>query len=651
MSFDLDGEQRKAVLETRRPVLVLAGAGSGKTRLITAKIVHLVERCALPPQRVLALTFTRKAAREMAERLRAVLGERAQAVRVCTFHAFGLALLSEMPECFGLRRGFSLLDPDDAKRLLGEVAEAQGAALNALAEAVGRQRQLAISPEEIMAACNDERAYEVARAHRRYAERLRLLNAVDFDDLILRPLAVCRSDNAMKSRLQQRFGHILVDEWQDTNLAQYRLFCELVGDGKAFTVVGDDDQSIYAWRGAHPDNLRLLTEDFPALQVIKLERNYRSTAAILQVANALISHNRHLFAKRLQSATAGGEPPTLWNCRTPEEEAERVALDVLCRIEREGRRPSDFAVLYRSNHQARVLEEALRSQRIPYRLSGGMSFFEYREIRDLVAYLRLVCNPRDDVAFLRAVACPRRAVGAGTIEKIAELGAEEGLFAGAKRLLAQRSEPRLRGLAEFVASVERWHESAHSSALAGLARMILSESGMLEAFASDQHRERAQRRRQRVEQFVAFLERRGLIGEAGLGEVALMAREDDNESANAVLLATIHAAKGLEFPVVYVVGLEDGILPHDQALAEGQVEEERRLLYVAITRAREQLILSRAEMRQAGSAWRRSPPSRFLAEIPQALVREGSASPEAAAAEVAWHRERIRRLLAADWTC
>lgn len=229
MSFDLDGEQRKAVLETRRPVLVLAGAGSGKTRLITAKIVHLVERCALPPQRVLALTFTRKAAREMAERLRAVLGERAQAVRVCTFMPSVWRCSVKCRSALDCAAAFSLLDPDDAKRLLGEVAEAQGAALNALAEAVGRQRQLAVSPEEIIAACNDERVYEVARAHRRYAERLRLLNAVDFDDLILRPLAVCRSDNAMKSRLQQRFGHILVDEWQDTNLAQYRLFCELVG--------------------------------------------------------------------------------------------------------------------------------------------------------------------------------------------------------------------------------------------------------------------------------------------------------------------------------------------------------------------------------------------------------------------------------------
>lgn len=647
MALNLNAEQREAVHECSRPVLVLAGAGSGKTRLITAKVAHLIDAQGVEPRRVLALTFTRKAAREMVERLRSAIGERANAVRVGTFHAFGLSLLSESPECFGLRRGFSLLDAEDARRLLAEIAGLEGSALSALLAEVSRRRQQGLAAEPAIAEAQGI-AIEAIRLHRDYVARLETLNAIDFDDLILRPLLACRADASLRERLRSRFDHVLVDEWQDTNLAQYGLFRELVSDGKPFTVVGDDDQSIYAWRGAHPENLRLLAEDFPKLRVIKLERNYRSTAAIVRAANALIAHNRHLFEKQLRSVADGGEPPALWRCRTPEEEGERIALDLLRRIEVEGRRPRDFAVLYRSNHQSRPIEEAFRLHRIPYRVSGGISFFEHREIRDLTAYLRLVCNPRDDVAFLRAVGCPRRAVGEGTIERLAALGGEEGLFAGAHRLLAERADSRLRGLAEFVAAIERWRSAARSVSLAALARMILSESGMLDAFARDRDQERGRRKRQRLEQFVLFVERRGLQGEAGLNELALMSREDGEESDDSVLLSTIHAAKGLEFAVVYVAGLEEGILPHDHALAEGQLEEERRLLYVAITRARERLILSRAEMRRAGGAWSRSEPSRFLAEIPPALLREGNPEPASAAAEAAWHRERIRQLLAAD---
>jgi ATP-dependent DNA helicase Rep len=646
MSFELNREQREAARECERPVLVLAGAGSGKTRLITAKIVHLVEQRQLPPERILALTFTRKAAREMAERLRAALGERAQAVRVGTFHAFGLSLLSERPEAFGLRPGFSLLDAEDARRLLGELGNAQGAALAALCLAVTRQRQQGL-PAGATALAADGDEGEAARLRRRYEERLQALNAIDLDDLILRPLRACQSDAALRRQLQERFAHVLVDEWQDTNLAQYRLFRELVGDGKPFTVVGDDDQSIYAWRGAHPENLRLLCEDFPTLRVIKLERNYRSTAAILRVANALIAHNRHLFEKRLHSVVTGGEAPLLWACRTPEEEAERIGLDVLRQIELERRRPGDFAVLYRSHHQARVIEEVFRVHRIPYRMSGGMSFFEHREIRDLIAYLRLVCNPRDDVAFLRAVAIPRRAVGEGTLERLAALADGEGLLAGARRLLAERGAARLRGLEAFVAAVEGWRSASASAPLADLARTILRESGLEAALTADREPERSARRRQRLEQFLAFLERRGLEGASGLQEIALLAREEGEETGDAVLLSTIHAAKGLEFPVVYVVGLEEGLLPHDHALAEGQVEEERRLLYVAITRAQQRLVLTRAETRRAAGGWIASAPSRFLAELPAEALGEAKSDPEAARAEVAWHRERIRALLSA----
>ncbi len=560
MALDLNAEQREAVRECSRPVLVLAGAGSGKTRLITAKVAHLIGAQGVEPRRVLALTFTRKAAREMVERLRSAIGERANAVRVGTFHAFGLSLLSESPACFGLRRGFSLLDAEDARRLLAEIAGLEGSALSALLAEVSRQRQKDPSAEPAIAEAHGI-TLEAMRLHRDYVARLETLNAIDFDDLILRPLRACRADASLRQRLRSRFDHLLVDEWQDTNLAQYGLFRELVGDGKPFTVVGDDDQSIYAWRGAHPENLRLLAEDFPKLRVIKLERNYRSTAAIVRAANALIAHNRHLFEKQLRSVADGGEPPALWRCRTPEEEGERIALDLSRRIEVEGRRPRDFAVLYRSNHQSRPIEEAFRLHRIPYRVSGGISFFEHREIRDLTAYLRLVCNPRDDVAFLRAVCCPRRAVGEGTIERLAALGAEEGLFAGAHRLLAERADSRLRGLAEFVAAIERWRSAARSVSLAALARMILSESGMLDAFARDRDQERGRRKRQRLEQFVLFLERRGLQGEAGLNELALMSREDGEESDDSVLLSTIHAAKGLEFAVVYVAGLEEESFP------------------------------------------------------------------------------------------
>ncbi|MCW5568395.1 MAG: UvrD-helicase domain-containing protein, partial [Dokdonella sp.] len=420
----LNPQQRAAIDYCDGPLLVLAGAGSGKTRVITEKIAHLVKRRNLPAAKIAAITFTNKAAREMRERVaRLVTAATAEELTVCTFHALGLKFLQIEHARAGLRRGFSVLDADDSQGIIKDLAPKgiKNDALFALQSLLSRLKNDGLTPEQAGERATSAREREAAAIYAAYQRRLAAFNAVDFDDLIRLPLAILEQDAEVRAIWQERIRYLLLDEYQDTNSGQYRLVKALAGPRGAFTAVGDDDQSIYAWRGANPENLAELARDYPSLKVIKLEQNYRCARRILRAANALIANNSHLFEKRLWSEGNEGPPIRVLECRDDEHEAERVAAEISHLGERHKAPWSEFAVLYRGNHQSRPLEKALRLARIPYHLSGGTAFLERAEVKDLLAYLRLVSNPDDDAAFLRIVNVPRREIGATTLEKLGEL--------------------------------------------------------------------------------------------------------------------------------------------------------------------------------------------------------------------------------------
>jgi ATP-dependent DNA helicase Rep len=656
--FPLNPAQAEAVRHVDGPLLVLAGAGSGKTRVITEKIGYLVDRCRVDPARVAAITFTNKAASEMRERVGRRLGAEArEALTVSTFHAFGLRFLQEEPQAAGLRRGFSVFDADDSAALVKDLAPrgVSREALDQLRGLLGRAKNAGLSPDQAAQLAEAPREREAAELYAGYQQRLAAFNAVDFDDLIRLPLSVLAADAALLKRWQARFAHLLVDEYQDTNAAQYGLLRLLAGGGCPFTVVGDDDQSIYAWRGADPGNIMTLQRDFPALRVIPLEQNYRSTRRVLRVANALIAHNPHAFEKKLWSGLGEGEPVRVVPCRDPEHEAECVVAELVHRAQAERRPWSDFAVLYRGNHQARTVERALRLAEVPYHLSGGTAYFDRAEIKDLIAYLRLVANPDDDAAFLRVVNTPRREIGATTLERLGQLAAGRSLslLRTASSLDALRALPARPAVAmgDFVRLIEGLSARARREPAAAIARALVR------AVDYDRHLEegsrdaaQAERRRALVEEFLAFLEAGERATATLAAQLALLSRNDDERRSEAVRLMTLHGAKGLEFPVVFLIGLEDGVLPHESALHEGNIEEERRLLYVGITRAREALILSHAEVRKRFGRVEKVTPSRFLAELPEADLdwkgRDSDADQARSRDMARSHLDRLKALLA-----
>ena len=637
----LNPRQREAVRYLDGPSLVLAGAGSGKTRVITAKIAHLVEHAGVAPRHIVALTFTNKAAREMKARVEKLLsGRDTRGLHVSTFHTFGLLLRRELAAA-GLRAGFSILDEQDVEQLLGELARQHTPdrqALQAARHRISDWKNAGIDPATALSRAEDDREAFHAALYRAYGEALQAYNALDFDDLILRPVQLLEHDAELRERWQNRVRHLLVDEYQDTNGAQYRLVQLLVGVRAAFTVVGDDDQSIYAWRGARPENLARLKADFPQLRVIKLEQNYRSTGRILRAANELIRHNPHVFEKRLWSELGPGDPIRIIHCRDEEAEAERVAAEIVQQRFRHGHRYADFAILYRGNHQARPFEKALRTHGIPYFLSGGTAFFARTEIKDLMAYLRLLSNSDDDAAFLRIVNTPRREIGPTTLQKL-------GAWAGERRcslfdaiadlgLQAQLATRPLQRLLEF----RDWLEGLQRLALAQPPAQVLEQllrdldyhDWLRQTSGSDKA---AERRWENVRDLVEWLERlhagehRGetlpeLVAHLSLMDI--LERQDEDQAGDRVALMTLHAAKGLEFPVVFLVGMEEGLLPHQSSIEEDDIEEERRLAYVGITRARRRLIVTTAERRRRGGELVRCEPSRFLKELPEEdLQQEG----------------------------
>ncbi len=635
----LNPQQLAAVEHCDTPLLVLAGAGSGKTSVITQKIAHLVQRRKLAASKIAAITFTNKAAREMRERVgKLVSSEDAAALTVCTFHALGLKFLQIEHARAGLRRGFSVLDADDSEGIVKELAPkgAKPDVLFGLRNLLGRAKNAGLTPEAALAAARSPRELEAATIYEMYQARLSAFNAVDFDDLIRLPLRILEADDDCRAAWRERLRYLLVDEYQDTNDAQYRLLKALTGERGRITCVGDDDQSIYAWRGANPENIDQLGRDWPNLRVIKLEQNYRCGKRILRAANALIANNPHAHEKKLWSEHPEGAPIRVLECKEAEHEAEKIASIAATLAEKHKARWHDIAILYRGNFQARPLEKALRLARIPYHLTGALSFLDRAEVKDVLCYLRLLTNPSDDAAFLRVVNVPKREIGATTLEKL-------GQFAQTKHcslLEATRSDAVLRqlsprpaaALAGFSELMDELRSAALHESAADLVDRLLKRTGyaaQLAAATPDVSvRERKLGNLRELTDWFRAMQRGDSAGDLA-AQLALLSHADRDDPGNAVRMMTLHAAKGLEFRFVFIVGCEDGTLPHDGAIDEGRIDEERRLMYVGITRAKELLTLSWSARTKRYGEVHSNQPSRFLHELPQGDLHWQGKDPEA----------------------
>ena len=660
----LNPPQRQAVLHTEGPLLVLAGAGSGKTRVIIEKIAHLIQSGRYPAKRIAAITFTNKSAREMRERVgKRIKGDAAQELTVSTFHALGLKILQIDHAKLGLRRGFSIFDADDSAAQLKDLLPpgSKPDVIDAAKQLISRAKNAGLSPEQASAAAGSTREREAAALYARYQQRLTAFNAVDFDDLIRLPVQLLETDAEVCAAWRERIGYLLVDECQDTNDAQYRLLKAIAGDAGQFTCVGDDDQSIYAWRGANPDNLLSLGTDYPALKIVKLEQNNRCSNRVLRAANALIANNPHAHPKTLWSEAADGERIRVWECRDAAHEADKVAAELQFIGQKftppNGAPPwADCCILFRGNHQSRALEKALQLLRIPYHLSGGTAFLDRGEVKDALAWLRLLANPDDDAAFLRAVQSPNRGVGAGTLAKLGELAAHAHLplsRAGESITLAKQLPARAaNALQGFSSILHDLRQDAHRLSPAELVRRLNERSGLLAALqASCKDAAQFQSRRRNLDELADWFDGPKTSGPGELAAaLALLSHADKGDAGNQVRLMSMHAAKGLEFRFVFIVGVEDGNLPHEASLEEGRLDEERRLFYVGITRAKERLWLSHAKEAQRWGDKLRLQPSRFIDELPAGELQRDGADPVADAAQKAERRSaslaNIRALLA-----
>ncbi|MEW5888725.1 MAG: UvrD-helicase domain-containing protein [Pseudomonadota bacterium] len=656
MLSKLNAPQREAVTYLDGPLLVLAGAGSGKTRVITQKIAYLIESRGFQPQHIAAITFTNKAAKEMRERANQLLPDVSlQALTVSTFHALGARILRQEARALQLKPGFSIFDAADAAGVIAELAgDSDKGRVRALQWRISQWKNALVEPDAASSRAGDELELAAARLYGDYERALRAYQAVDFDDLIRLPVRLFERQPEVLIRWQGRLQYLLVDEYQDTNRTQYTLLRQLAGARAAFTAVGDDDQAIYAWRGADVENLRALQQDYPRLKVIKLEQNYRSTVRILAAANALIANNPKLFEKRLWSEFGHGDPIQVSAARDAEHEAEQVVMKLAAhKFEHRGAF-RDYAILYRGNHQARVFEQQLRNHKIPYRITGGQSFFERAEIKDLTAYLRLMANNDDDPAFIRAITTPRRGVGSSTLEGLGRYAGSRhlSLFAAAFEVGAPShvNPKQLDTVREFGNFINRmaWRASREPArpVLEDLLRAIDYQAWLFETLEPRE----AETKWGNVRDFVDWLGSKGEEENKNLAEltqtVALITMLDrDNDNADAVQLATLHAAKGLEFKHVFLVGVEEGLLPHRESVDKGNIEEERRLMYVGVTRARQSLHLSYCERRRTGKEVRACEPSRFIAELGDDLRMSGRQAEPADKAAGAARLAQLRAML------
>ena len=638
--------QRDAITHLGSPLLVLAGAGSGKTSVITHKIAWLIAEAGIPARQITAVTFTNKAAREMRERISQVApADRLRGLTVSTFHTFGLNVIRREASQLGLKSGFSILDPEDARQALAELLSREHVddrdVVQRIQGRISDYKNEGITPEQAAQLADTAEDVLAASAYREYTRYLRACNAVDFDDLIGLPVQLFQTHPEILDRWRGRIRYLLVDEYQDTNRIQYALVKQLTALSGALTIVGDDDQSIYAWRGARPENLAELHQDYATLKVIKLEQNYRSTRVILESANHLISHNPHLFEKQLWSDKGYGERIEILPCLSDEDEAERIASRILERKLNGGRRFAEFAVLYRSNHQSRVLEFKLQQFRIPYKMSGGTSFFARSEIRDLMAYLRLLINPDDDNALLRILNVPKRRLGPATLEALGSHAQRRGcpmFLAMAEIGLHADLEPDVvRRLMQFHTMIDGCRRAlVEGDGVAAIRELIetIDYRGWLSTTSATEAM--AERRWANVEQLIAALQK-DLTNPEDSDELAdetaveaairklvlrdLLDREEEEDQSDRVQLATLHAAKGLEFPEVFLIGVEEDILPHRNSIEAETIEEERRLMYVGITRAQQHLHITYAKRRKQYGDTFETTPSRFLDELPSEHIQ------------------------------
>jgi ATP-dependent DNA helicase Rep len=631
--LDLNQHQKAAVHYVNGPLLIIAGAGSGKTSVITRKIATLVREYGIPAKHIVAVTFTNKAAREMKSRVTDLLaGNAVREITISTFHSFGLRILREKLKQAGYRPGVSIYDTEDSRSLLVKLLRGADGDPRTLGDPVqwqiSRWKNDLLAPDDVRPE-KDNRVQQVAaHIYGDYERHMRAYNALDFDDLIVKPVSLLNGNPEILKEYRGRVRYLMVDEYQDTNRCQYELARLLVGDDTPFTMVGDDDQSIYGWRGARPENLVRLKQDYPQCRVIKLEQNYRSCGRILKAANAVIANNPHEFDKALWSQRDYGDPIRVLRGRNEEHEAERVVTELLYHKFKHGSAYRDYAILFRENMQARAFERVLRERRIPYYLSGGNSFFDRTEVKDIMAYLRLLSNPDDDGAFLRVVNTPRREIGAATLETLANYaaGAGKGLLAasfddGLSSRLTSRQLTNLRG---FTVWISRMVEEAQSAEPAGLTQDLVKTLRYDEWLRDTYNDTRmAERRMENVKELTDWIARLARQDNAAtlsdlVAKLVLsgMLDKDDDNGSDQVSLMTLHSAKGLEFPHVFMVGMEEGVLPHHQSVAADNVEEERRLAYVGITRAQRSLVFSFAACRRRGGEVIECAPSRFLQEIP-----------------------------------
>ena len=632
----LNPRQQEARDYVGGPLLVLAGAGSGKTSVITRKIAHLIQNCGIRAQYIVAMTFTNKAAREMKERVGTLLrpGE-GRGLTVCTFHNLGLNIIRREHERLGYKPGFSIFDESDIKALLSDIMQKEYSGddgIDEIKNMIGAWKNDLILPAEALEKARNPREQTAAIVYTHYQRTLKAFNAVDFDDLILLPVKLFEEHADILEKWQNKVRYLLVDEYQDTNASQYLLVKMLIGMRNQFTVVGDDDQSIYAWRGARPENLMLLKEDYPSLKIVMLEQNYRSTSRILRCANVLIANNPHAFEKQLWSEMGVGDEIRVIRCKNEEAEAERVAMEILTLHLRTNRPYSDFAILYRGNYQAKLIELKLQHHQVPYRLSGGNSFFGRQEVKDLMAYLRLLVNPDDDNAYLRVINVPRREIGSTTLEKLGNYATERGIsmYAASEELglgehLDARYTERLQRFKHWLDGVR--HKVALEDPIAALHEMIRDidyENWIRQQTASDKAAEfRISNVWFLVEALKNTLEKDeegDMTIEDAIGKLVLRdmleRQQEEEENAEGVQMMTLHASKGLEFPYVFIMGMEEEILPHRSSIEADTIEEERRLAYVGITRARQTLAFTFAAKRKQYGEIIDCTPSRFLDELP-----------------------------------
>ena len=646
MLNSLNSPQREAVKYLDGPLLVLAGAGSGKTRVITQKISYLIDEAGYSPKEIAAITFTNKAAREMQDRVGKLMqGKSTKGLTIATFHSLGLQMLRAEAALLGYKPQFSILDSSDSYKIVADIlATTDKQIIRKTQWQISAWKNAFLNADQAKAQADEELTVAAAKVYQLYQQTLKAYQAVDFDDLIKLPVELFQAHESALNKWQRKLQYLLIDEYQDTNACQYKLVKMLTGLRGQFTAVGDDDQAIYGWRGADVENLRQLTDDFSKLKVIKLEQNYRSTVRILRAANQVISNNPKLFEKKLWSDLGTGDLIQVSAAMSEEAEAESVIMKIQAHKFEHRTKFLDYAVLYRGNHQARIFEQQLRNHKIPYTVSGGQSFFDKAEIKDLVSYLRLIANEDDDPAFIRAATTPKKGIGNTTLERLGEYASlhKISLFAAAFETDFQSDvgAKQLDDLLNFCSYINKLQQRALRDPADEVLDDLLNTI-QYEAFLYDSEEPRAAEAKwANVMDFIGWLSKKGEANtEYGIEAeaknlleltqmVSLMSMLEGQETGevDAVKLSTLHAAKGLEFGHVFLIGVEEGILPHRESVDLGvtdptKIEEERRLMYVGITRAQKSLNISWCKKRKRAGEMELCEPSRFIAELPKDDVR------------------------------